>query len=307
MALLTGKQLHDVVLLLRSRYVFFYHACQLQDFRTYIKLGGIPSRNLMETSGLPYTQFDTDAKDHQNGVWPKIFGNLSDFGQGFAIGQWSEGTAPTPNPYGPILLVAHPDILLKAEDVAICLRSAGGRDFNREAESLSSAGEIDRLFVHPADAQNQTKRAYIKYTNQLRQEFGGRYAYSGNAPSTYNPEISCSIENECLPLDKLSFIIVDRYHMCKQSLLSRVASIAFTAGLRVEIMERRYRGGRWIILNDLSRLLIGGVTTATQLKAMTDVHSDTRVWAERIIAGDLSWQYLRFASYLREGTLSQCN
>jgi hypothetical protein len=72
-------------------------------------------------------RFDTDAQNHINGAWPKVFGNLCDFGHGFAVGHWTEGKSPTPNPFGPILLVANPEILLNADDVAICLRSAGGR------------------------------------------------------------------------------------------------------------------------------------------------------------------------------------
>ena len=100
MPLLQGAELEKVVSLLDKRGVFFYHACQLKDFKTYVRIGGIPSRKLLETSGLPHTAFETDAADHDNGVWPKVFGNLTDFGLGFAWGEWREGTVPRRIPTG---------------------------------------------------------------------------------------------------------------------------------------------------------------------------------------------------------------
>ena len=303
MATLTGEHLQSVVRLFRARGVF-YHACQLKDFSTYVRLGGIPSRNLLETSGLPYTCFDTDAIDHQNGVWPKVFGNLSDFGQGFAMGQWSEGKAPTPNPYGPILLVAHPEILLDAADAAICLRSAGVQGFAREFESLSSINQVDRIFIHPATSPHLPDRTYIKHSSQLRKEFSEIYDAIGKDPPTYNPEISCTVPNERLPLTRLSHVIVDRYYKSNRSLISRVADIAFPGGLQVEIKERRYRNGRSDILDDLSRVLTEAIVGAADLRVCADVNAHTRDWAARILTEGLEWQYLRFARYLREGTLT---
>ena len=64
--------------------MFLYHACQLSDFASYLSLGGIPSRALLETNGLPFTPFKTDTIDQENGVWDKVFINLSDFGHFFA-------------------------------------------------------------------------------------------------------------------------------------------------------------------------------------------------------------------------------
>lgn len=304
MPLLNGKILQDVVKLFKTRGLFFYHACQLIDFDTYVKLGGIPSRNLMAQSGLPYTRFDTDAKDQTNGVWPKIFGNLSDFGHGFAMGQWSEGSAPTPNPYGPILLVANPDILLNAADVAVCLRSAGGRNFNREDESLSSADEINRLFIYPSNDPKKQRRSYIKYSNELKQEFGKRYAATNNEPLTYNPEISCTVRYECLPFNHLSHIVVDRYYGKKISLSSQVRDIALSGRLHVEIRERSYINGRRDILSDLYRVLRNGMVEANQLETMVDVSPSTREWVKRLLNSRLEWLYFRFAKYLKNGSIA---
>jgi hypothetical protein len=304
MPLLRCDMLEAVVDLLNRRGAYFYHACQLKDFATYVQIGGIPSRHLMQRSNLPYTGFETDATDHNNGVWPNVFGNLSDFGQGFAVGQWSEGKAPTPNPYGPILLVAFPSILLSSHDVAICLRSAGGRDFNRNSESLFSEQEVNRLFVHPVDAPDPKCRAFIKYSAELSKEFGNMYAASGHAPSTYSPEISCNVPSEYLPFSKLSHIIVDRYYIHGRSLISMVAQIAFPGGLRVEIRERNYRDGRFEILSDLLRFLSQRVMLVKELSTTDNITPATRDWAQRLIAEGLDWQYKRFATYLREGTLT---
>lgn len=304
MPLLTGDDLHRVVQLFNTRGVYIYHACQLKDFDTYVQLGGIPSRHKMEVSGLPYTIFDTDRQDHNNGVWPKVFANLSDFGHGFAEGNWSEGKAPTPNPYGPILLVARPEILLDASDVAICLRSAGGRNFNRDRESLHTQEEVDRLFVNPANASTPASRAYVKYSSQLKQNFGHLYN-DGNAPSTYNPEVSCTVANEVLPFTHLSHIIVERFYKDNISFLSRVADIAFPGGLRVEIRERRYREGRRPIMADLAHILREALVTPAQLAEYNNCAEETKDWSRRIISEGLEWQYTRFAKYFREGTLIQ--
>jgi hypothetical protein len=40
------------------------------------------------------------------------------------------------NPYGPILMESEPEALLEAAEVAICLRSASGTDFDMQAGAL---------------------------------------------------------------------------------------------------------------------------------------------------------------------------
>lgn len=260
---------------------------------------------MLETSGLPHTAFETDAADHDNGVWPKVFGNLTDFGLGFAWGEWREGTAPTPNPYGPILLIARPSILLKSADVAICLRSAGGRKFDREAESLGSVPEVDRLFVHKLDEVWTQGASFVKYSDALRQEFGDKYRDLDYSPSTYNPEISCTIVREYLPFDDLECIITDKYRMNGHWLSRVVRDIAFDAGLRRELKERSYRSGRDDILASLARAFAGGPRSLSEIVAMENVSSPTKDWGRRLISSNLEWQFRRFVTYLEEGTLSE--
>ena len=191
MPTITGNEINILIDIFNERGVRFYHACQYKDFKTYLRLGGVPSRNLMENSGLDYTHFDTDDVDQDNSVWDKVFGNLSDFGLGFAMFNHSEHTAPLPNPYGPILLVFKPEVFLSAYDVAICLRSAGANRFNRENEALL-VEQVNKIFryenvneaIYPSD------RSSIKWKDALQEAFGIRGASS--------PEVSCIVNNEVL-------------------------------------------------------------------------------------------------------------
>src|SRR4051812_39709859 len=115
-----AAQIQPVVGLLESRSCSLWHACQLVDLESYVALGGIPSRSLLEQAGAAFTSFATDSTDRSKGVWPKVFVNLSDFGRSFAY-----GAEAVPNPYGPIVFQIRPAALLRAEDVSIALRSAG--------------------------------------------------------------------------------------------------------------------------------------------------------------------------------------
>lgn len=173
MAAMQGRDIQAVVQILRDRGAFLYHACQLKDFLSYLQLGGVPSRQLLEGSGLPYTQFDTDESDHNGDVWDKVFTNMQDFGVTYAKFGGDGGTVATPNPYGPILLVFEPEILLTAYDLSITLRSAGAEGFDRHEECLSVPSDIHSLFQHvdPDEAPNDFARAYIAFTDVLQQRF----------------------------------------------------------------------------------------------------------------------------------------
>ena len=138
--MITGNDIQALVDLFEERQVFLYHACQLIDFESYISLGGIPSRALLESRQVEFTPFQTDAIDRENSMWDKVFVNLSDFGRSFA-----QGAKNVPNPYGPILFRLRPSALLEASDVAVCLWSAGAKGFNREREALKTLEDINRL------------------------------------------------------------------------------------------------------------------------------------------------------------------
>lgn len=295
MPTIRGDEIRQLIDLFKQRGVKIYHACQLKDFETYLHLGGIPSRNLMQTERLPYTAFETDEIDQQNEVWDNVFGNLSDLGYGFANGNWSDNTAPTPNPYGPILFEMRPDVLIEASDIAICLRSAGGRAFVRERESLGMH-EVDRIFKYSIDgAPDIYARAYIKYSNELKKEFNDKNAMT--------PEISCTVINQKLPLDYTDKIIVDHYIIEAKQLVNAVREMARNKIIKPVYERRPYKGERKIIKNEIINLLESEVPILNNMISNHSLSHSTRDWASRMIKGGIEWQYKRYAMYLREGTL----
>ena len=87
MPLINQNALFRVVTELQRRNVKLYHACQLKDLKSYLQIGGIPSRSLLTSKNLPYTPFDTDKGDQQKGTWKLVFFNFSDFGYWFSQGK----------------------------------------------------------------------------------------------------------------------------------------------------------------------------------------------------------------------------
>jgi hypothetical protein len=204
----TSDTIPTLVNLFTSRNVHLYHSCQYQDFCTYLELGGIPSREKIERAKLSMTPFTTDGNDKGNKVWDKVFLNMEDYGKIFA-----SGGAGVPTVYGPILFRFRPTALLNATDVAICLRSAGASNFNRQAEALKKISDVEKLFYFPANQPN------LKIRPLLQKEFGE------NAQSV---EISCSYPKGILPFDALVDIVVDPYVINGQELSSIVMSYVKT-------------------------------------------------------------------------------
>lgn len=300
MPTISGNEIENLITLFNNRGLKFYHACQYKDFKTYIHLGGVPSRNLMENSGLPFTPFDTDDTDRNNSVWNKVFGNLQDFGFGFAQGQRNPNTAPTPNPYGPVLLIFNPQVFREATDVAICLRSAGGRDFDRDQEALESAKEVNRIFSYEniEDAPSEYAKAYIKRKEELRQTFGDQEAIT--------PEVSCIVENERLSFTHLDKIIVDPYVINGQSLREKINTIKRNNHLNGVVWARLYKREetRMEMKQELANLLVENFINIPQLIQNQTISEGLRDYAERIQrGGEMTFFYNRFAKYLRTGTL----
>jgi len=296
MPLIQGQEIRNLINLLNERGVKIYHACQYKDFKTYLQIGGIPSRNLMENSRLPYTEFDTDNVDRTNEVWNKVFANLSDFGFPFARGNWSKNKAPTPNPYGPILFILNPEVLTEAIDIAICLRSAGGRDFNRVAESLGTIDEINRIFQYSIEgAPNEYAKAYIKYSQDLKRDFNNLQAMT--------PEVSCTINNERFSFNSIEKIIVDPYIISGRNLLDKVRNLHREYQLGGVIWQRLYDFNREQMIQELANLLFQRYVAIGDIARNEGNSENLRDWARRIISGGIGWQYERCARYLRSGTI----
>lgn len=301
MTTITGPEIEKIINLFNKRGVKFYHACQYKDFKTYIELCGVPSRNLMEQSGLPYTPFDTDETDKTSAVWNKVFGNLQDFGFSFAGGQRNPRTAPTPNPFGPVLFIFNPEVFREAKDIAICLRSAGGRNFNRENEALPTATEVNRIFLYEEieDAPNGYARANIKFTAGLREEF--------NDPGAKTPEVSCIVENERFSFNHLCNIMIDPYVINNQNLFQKVRKIKNENGLHGRIEARTYSEGQFRIIQELANFILQDIISIPQIIENKNCSENLWNWATKIQTGNIIYQFDRFAGYLRIGTILELN
>ena len=287
--MITGKEIQSLVNLFEERYVSLYHACQLLDFGSYLALGGIPSRALLENRQTKFTSFQTDATDRENSVWDKVFVNLTDFGSLFA-----RGAKNVPNPYGPILFKIYPAALLEASEVAVCLWSAGAKGFNREQEALKTVEEINRLFVYPSN-QGAPESIYIKYRGQLAREFGKQKAQ--------DPEISCTVLNGVLSTKYVNFIGVDPYIVNNQKLVDWVKSIANEYGVEFPVYERSYfpERARRNFYNEIAQRIGEEIPTLHTLSSDDTCSQSLRTWAGQIL--QLEWQFERYVTYLRDGTL----
>lgn len=296
MPTIKGTEIENLIALFNKRGVKFYHACQYKDFKTYLNLGGLPSRNAMEN--LPYTLFDTDKADRVNCVWNMVFGNLQDSGSSFAKGRRNPNTAPTPNPYGPILLIFNPEIFREAADIAICLRSAGEKKFNRDNEALPNAETVNRIFKHEKISDAPNEKSYIAFKDVLIERF------SDNNAKT--PEVSCAVQNEILSFNQLLKIIVDPYIINNQSLTTKVTSLENQYGLNGVVEERSYKWGekRFEMKQELANLLLQEDVTIPQIIKKEELSEDLRDWATRIQgSSNMTFFYNRFRKYLKIGTI----
>jgi hypothetical protein len=286
--MITGNEIQSLVNLFEKRHLSLYHACQLIDFESYLALGGIPSRALLESKQAKFTTFDTDGTDLENRVWDKVFVNLSDFGRGFA-----QGAKSVPNPYGPILFEIKPKALLEASDVAVCLWSAGAKGFNRESEALNTLEDINRLFVHPSNSGTPYS-TYIKFRNKLEQDFGKQKAQ--------DPEISCTVPNGVFSTQYVSLVRVDPYIVNYQSLRDRIEAIKQKCQVPFPIYERGYfKESRRNFYNEIAERIGEEIPTLHALASDDTCSQPLRVWAGQI--PQLEWQFQRYATYLHNGTL----
>jgi hypothetical protein len=247
-------------------------------------VGGIPSRSHLERNSQPYTPFESDQSDHTNSVWDKVFTNLSDFGFTFAGG----GPA-VPNTYGPILFKIRPEALLEATDVAICLRSAGGKGFDREREALNSISDVDRLFKYPAE--DSDKRSYVKNRKELQKDF---------TPNASAPEISCTVVSGIFSLHHVDLVRVEPYIIQECRLRIKIEEIISKNGVTFRVFERDRCPA---YTDELVKIMERGVPSLHDLSKNSNVSQELRLWGKKVIDRELEYQFNRFAKYLYNGTI----
>jgi hypothetical protein len=281
----SGSQVGELVELLETRGVLVHHACQYQDLVSYLALGGVPSRSFLQSAGLDTTPFTTDQIDRENRVWDKVFVNLQDYGRTFA-----RGYAAVPNPYGPLLLRLRPSVLLEADDVAICLRSAGARGFDRERESLETVADVNRLFWKPLGEGRALE--LLKFRDGLRQEFG---------QAAQAVEVSCTCKDGLLSFAKLVDVVADPYTIAGAPLAEWTLRAVADSGLGARVKNRKSKIDAGIY--DEIASLVGQHTPGLAELPNLTANASLLGWAERIRAGGLEYQFVRYADYLRFGTL----
>ena len=295
--MLRGQELSLFIARLEERRASLYHACQLRDFQSYLAVGGIPSRRLLERESLAFTAFETDWRDKENRVWTKVFLNLQDFGKLF-----DHGRNAVPNPYGPILIRLAPKVLESAKNVAVCLRSAGARGFDRKREALTLE-ETERVF--------ETSRS-----PKIRPPWGLRETFE----QAQSPELSCAVDGQVLPCFGpaqclIEEIKVDPCRMGRALLRDAVRKLceqhSINASLVVRMGTRGYRKHYRNVVESLRALPRNPVERdlekALARLAVSD-HDRTRRWARRVQrTPKIRRQFKRFIRYLVEGTLATAN
>ncbi|MBI2776610.1 MAG: hypothetical protein HYX57_05000 [Chloroflexi bacterium] len=286
-------QIEAFVAHLKSRDVSLWHACQLRDFRSYLEVGGIPSRSFLEQSRVEFTPFVTDTTDRSAGVWAKVFVNLEDFGASFA-----HSAEAVPNPYGPIVFQIRPEALLRAADVAVCLRSAGAHDFDRGSESLGPEDDLEALFLHAASAPFP-ERSMVRHGERLRSAVAPRW------PEATAAEVSVTLDPELIPLDEVIAAWVDPIRIEDRDLSSAVEIVAESAGVKIRVRTRYCDEARRKVLADIVRFIdqAASAPSLRMLAGRADVLPETREWSSKLLSRDLGWQFARYAQYLAEGTI----
>lgn len=280
----TGKQISEAMDILHKYKVKLFHACQFQDFVSYLKLGGIPSRQMLIDRKMTFTEFETDVSDSEKGLLDKVFLNIQDFGASY-----HDGGEAVPNPYGPILIEVSPTSSLYMSDFGVALRSAGEKSFNRETDCLSTIDEFKKLFIKYGD------KYFVKFKKLLRQDFPNSGATS--------PEISCTFPGQLLSIDHFEKIIVDPMHFSSGETLKNyvdlVAKHLYT-NLDFHIHERSSeRQSEYL---ELCQGVQDGWRCLRDVINNTDV-PEIKEWARVLASKPLDYQFKRFSKYLAQGTI----
>lgn len=97
---MTGQEVYNV--LIGKRVTHLYHANSVKTSLSQIRCGGLASRQLVESHGLPQTNQISDNDDKRYGIWGDIFLDTVDI----------HSRMSNRNHYGPVLFVLKVEILL---------------------------------------------------------------------------------------------------------------------------------------------------------------------------------------------------
>jgi hypothetical protein len=290
MPMFVGKDIPSVITLLENRRVTLYHACHLVDLESYFKLGGIPSRSLLEAENLSYTSLLMDETSPEDWVWNKVPFQLIDFGNRFA-----RDPNNLPNRYGPILLEIDPAALKEAKKVAVCLRPGNPEDYRNNAVSILDFEKTEHIFRYTLDAPFPEK-TYFKTPAEMAKHFGEK------KENELIPEIHCLFDSEKLPFKYVTQMLVDNYRIVDHYLREWAFMIQQQYHNRIPIMQRYCPydiGGK--LTNTLGKLMTDASPT---LDDLTNIENDQiRPWAKFLIENGLEAKYDQFVGSMRQGTI----
>lgn len=296
------EEIEDLVARLERRGVMLYHACQFKDFKSYLKAGGIASREKLITEGLPFTRFETDELDQSNSVWNLVFANLEDFGNAFASGR-----VATPNTYGPILLEIRPAALREAIGVAIFLESGGSPAFDWERDQLTNMADVENLFRKPNWSADGTaneplsRGSEVAWRRDLRERFE-RDHVSG-------PDLCAEFPSGVLSVHHIERAVVDPYRVGNWQLVNVIQAYVKHYGFELPVERRSCdTPARQPLYGELGKLLQTGSKSEWMdvVCGVTPVSDALAEWwrALRDRNGDGAKQFPRYAKYLAAGTLT---
>jgi len=162
---------------------------------------------------------------------------------------------------------------------------------NSELNSLKTISAINRIFVYPATVEHP-QSAWVNYKSALREEFG--------CANPCDPDISCAVTRGKLALKYVRGIFVDPYIVSGKPLRDWVAAM-FTPKAHRLIQERASK--REHLYNELAGLMIKEVPSIWELAQSSYLSEELGEWAQAKGRQNLGYQFKRFASYLRNGTL----
>ncbi len=192
-----------------ARNLQFYHAENLENFRTYCAAGKLLCRReLMNRNPSRFTVFYSDEGDRKLGALGRVFGNLGDFGDIFQRSRRS-----IPNIYGPIQLVFMPAVFSSMRDICITPKSIATLGWRWRDEALMSEEGINELLR----------------VDGLHGQINPTFSFC---------ELSCG--NDSIPFEFLKCVVVEPLKVSDWSLQEIVESELRDRGVRIPVVTRSY-------------------------------------------------------------------
>jgi len=283
--MLSKDEINKTVEMLIDRDAYFFHSCQLIDFKTYLLMGGIPTRELLENKKMLFSTYKSDDNLKSNNGTDKIILKFVDFGN-----QFFHKINTIPNPFGPIVLQIKPDVLLKAQEVTVYKKSMRSKDFD-ENNTINNVNDIDQLFKYDSNVPFPEKR-------QIRDELADYSGYEYDQA----PEIVCTFENDILPIEFVTLASVDQY-VIKRRQLSHWSDEMRYATKFTFPTQRRYcpRAVCVDICADIYSNIVEEIPTLENIKK-TSQKVEVQKWCSLLMETGKEEQFNLFVEYLRNWT-----